>query len=139
MRPKHLHLIIILAIASLAADLPVSRAESQSVMQEWLDKPTIALDTNAALGALRLIRTMNAEGLELRTYSKRKNVASCIPSNEMLSASQWKTFQECSAKLRGCDIRFVIKNGKVASALEYGSCWRKSRIKPEPGWERLLN
>jgi hypothetical protein len=139
MGSKRLSSLVILALVSLAADLPVSQAESQSVMNEWIDKPQVALDTNTALGALRLIRTMTAEGLDLRTYSKKKTISSCIPSNEMLSASQWKTFQECSAKIRGCDIRFVIKNGKVANALEHGSCWKKSRIKPEPGWERLLN
>jgi hypothetical protein len=138
MRSKHLVVAIVIAVVLSAEGLRVTHAESQSVMEEWLDKPTVALDTNTALGALRLVRTVTADGLELRTYSKKKNISSCIPSTEMLSASQWKMFQECSAKLRGCDIRFIIKDGHVASALEHGSCWRKSRIKPEPGLERIL-
>lgn len=130
--------LIAVSAILLTASFPVARTESPDVMNEWLSIPTVALDTNTGLGGLRLIRTVTNEGLELRTYSKKKNISSCIPSDQILSASQWKYFQECSAKLKGCDIRFVIKNGKVVSALEHGSCWRKSRIKPEPGWERLL-
>lgn len=116
----------------------------QSDLDAWAGVPVIALDTHSLLLGYPMVKTFTENGIEIRSYSEKFGVSSCVggalgsASGTTLTYGNFNAYQSCISSVRGCNGIFYIKNGVVIEAKVSGQCYTDESYRPQPGYERFL-
>lgn len=84
----------------------------------WTGRGVDALDAHPLLRTLPMLRMIDANGLEQRTYQSRANAPQCyaeggvVPGRLMTAATHGQTL-ECTSRSSGCDFVFTLREGRV--------------------------
>ena len=118
------------------------RTVRQQDLDAWVGMPAEALDTHSFFITLPMVRTVTASGIEIRTYSNKRNIGQCFGSggvnaNAYLNSAMYNSFSTCVGGLVGCDSIFYIKNGVVVELVPIGHCYTDETVQPQPRYQRL--
>ncbi len=129
------------------------RQVRQVDLDAWKDVPVEALDTHSLFLTVPMVKTVTDSGIEIRDYVNKVGVSSCSQNTfgaknanlygtgnnaQVMTYANYNSFQNCSAKMVGCDNIFYIRNGKVLEYKPVGRCYTDNTVRPEQGWERFL-
>ena len=131
-------IFIALVLSFISVQSFASIFVNQEDLDSWISIPVIALDTHSLFATLPVARTVTETGVEVRVYSNKTAVGRCFDSGTVMSSSQWNAYQNCSAKMVGCDNIFYIRDGKVLEYKVEGRCKTGKVVRPQKGWEKFL-
>jgi hypothetical protein len=125
-----------LLAGTLAGCASVSvRPEDQAA---WVGTPVSALDTHPIFLTMPVVRTVTADGTEIRNYVNGRNISSCSDGGTAFSGTMtsmaYGGFSSCMQNMAACNNIFYVKNGIVTAFVPIGSggmrCYTNARLQP---------
>jgi hypothetical protein len=107
-------LTIVAAVLSLAGCAHVRQED----LDAWVGQPVDLLDKQPVFLTMQSVRTMTADGTEIRNYVNGAAVGSCngggsVSSGGFVNSATYSQFSSCVARLAACNNIFYIKDGRV--------------------------
>jgi hypothetical protein len=114
----------------------------QSVHQEdlvsWEGAPVSALDAHPFFLTLPMVRTVTADGTEIRNYVNGRNIGSCGGGGSVyggtVDMATYRQFSSCTSPFAACNNIFYIKNGRIIRYTPTGSggthCMTNEQLRP---------
>lgn len=104
-------------------------AGCQTVHQEdlvaWEGAPVSALDAHPFFLTLPMVRTVTADGTEIRNYVNGANVGGCSGGGSVyggvVNMATYQQFSSCVSRFAACNNIFYIKGGRVIRYTPVGS------------------
>ena len=127
--------------ALLAAAGPLSGCAHvrQEDLAEWAGQPVDLLDKHPVFLTMRSVRTMTADGTEIRNYVNEAAVGSCggggsVFSGGFVNSATYSQFSSCVARFAACNNIFYIKSGHVLRYTPIGTggahCYTNEATRP---------
>ncbi len=124
-------------------------AGCQTVRQEdlasWEGAPVSALDLHPVFLTMPVVRSVTADGTEIRNYVNGTAVSSCSGGGSVfhgvLDANTYQQFSSCASRFPACNNIFYIKNGRVLRYTPVGSGGARCRTDQtlQPGFSGPTN
>jgi hypothetical protein len=110
----------------------------QEDLDAWAGAPVISLDKHPVFLTLPVVRTMAADGTEIRNYVDGHNIESCAGDGSIFRAAvpftTYSGFSHCVQSFVACNNIFYIKGGVVTQYTPVGSggarCATDERLRP---------
>jgi hypothetical protein len=111
----------------------------QEDLDAWEGQPVSVLDKYPVFLTMRSVRTVTADGTEIRNYVNGAAVTSCGGGGDVFSGSvnsaTYDQFSSCVARTAACNGIFYIKNGIVQKVTAIGTggmrCYTDFRTRPD--------
>ena len=117
-------------------------AGCQTVRQEdlasWVGAPVSALDAQPFFLTRPMVRTITADGTEIRNYVNGANVGGCSGGGSVYSGTvdmaTYQQYTSCVSRAAACNNIFYIKNGRVIRYTPIGTggmrCYTNEAVRP---------
>jgi hypothetical protein len=117
-------------------------AGCQTVRQEdlatWEGAPVSALDAQPFFLTRPMVRTVTADGTEIRNYVNGANVGGCSGGGSVyggvVNMATYQQFTSCVSRAAACNNIFYIKNGGVIRYTPIGTggmrCYTNEAVRP---------
>ena len=107
-------------------------------LNAWVGVPVSSLDKHPIFLTMPVVKTVAADGTEIRNYINGKNIASCAEGGSIfgttVSLATYGSFTSCVQAFPACNNIFYIKNGVVTQYTPVGSgggrCYTDERSRP---------
>ena len=104
----------------------------------WPGTPTPVLDQHPLLSSMQIVRTIAADGTEIRNYVGKASIASCSTAGADLTAvlapAAYNTFSQCLRQHPACINVFYIEKGVITAYTPVGTggsqCPTDERLQP---------
>jgi hypothetical protein len=116
-----------LALFSFATAILFSGCQTvhQEDLVAWEGAPVFALDAHPFFLTLPMVRTVTADGTEIRNYVNGANVEGCGGGGSVyggtVSMATYQQFTSCTSRFAACNNIFYIKDGRVIRYTPVGS------------------
>jgi hypothetical protein len=128
---KYLMAALLAVAASGCATMPSVHPEDQAA---WVGVPVSALDAHPVFMTLPVVKSVAADGTEIRNYVNGGNVSACAGGGLALSPTLTAANASCMQRQAACNNIFYIKNGVVTAYTPIGSggarCYTDYRDRP---------
>jgi hypothetical protein len=121
----------------------------QTVHQEdlvaWEGAPVSALDTHPLFLTMPVVKTVAADGTEIRNYVNGMSVGSCGGGGSVyggfVNMATYQQYSSCASRFAACNNIFYIKNGRIVRYTPIGSGGARCRTDPtlRPGFSGTTN
>jgi len=106
------------SLASAAGPLAGCAHVRQEDLDAWVGQPVELLDKHPVFLTMQPIRTMTADGTEIRNYVNGAAVGACngggnISGSGFVNSATYSQFSSCIARFAACNNIFYIKGGHV--------------------------
>lgn len=135
MRGRTTFLAVVLLCSACARPPPPSVHEAD--LDAWVGHPVAELDKHPIFLTLTPVKTVAADGTEIRNYVNSQSASGCISkgaTNGTLNSQAYTNFTQCMLTTRACNNIFYIKNGIVERYTPIGtggaSCFADERLRP---------
>lgn len=127
-----------LALVSLLSLMTASCAVRPEDQAAWLGAPVSALDKHPVFLTMPVVKTVAADGTEIRNYVNGRNFSACSGGGSAFSGTinfaSYNAFSTCMSNFAACNNIFYIKNNKVEAYTPIGSggarCYTDERTQP---------
>jgi hypothetical protein len=123
-------LVAAMAILPLVACLSVHLED----LNAWTGAPVSALDKHPIFLTLPVVKTMAADGTEIRNYVNGRNVTCTGSASGVVSLAVYSSFTNYIQAFPACNNIFYIKNGVVTQYTPIGTggarCYTDERLRP---------
>ena len=109
----------------------------QQDLDAWVGAPVSELDLHPVFATMPVVKTVAADGTEMRNYVNGDTIASCAGSGSAagyVNTASYSAFSSCASRRRACNNIFYIKNGLVTGYVPTGSggafCYTDSTTQP---------
>ena len=116
--------IIVLGILIALTGCLLVREED---LQSWQNQPVVLLDTHPFFITVPMIKTIAADGTEIRNYRNGRSVQNCSAN----SYSNSSAYVNCYQNDVVCNNIFYIKNDKVIRYAPTGRCYTAAFLQPQ--------
>ena len=104
----------------------------------WEGAPVAALDTHPVFLTMPVVKTIAADGTQIRNYVNGKNTASCSTGGTVfagaINQASYNQFSDCMQSFAACNNIFYINNGVVTKYVPVGSggirCYTDETLRP---------
>jgi hypothetical protein len=128
----------LLFVICVALILVGCAAVHQEDLQSWEGAPVSALDTHPVFLTMQVVRTVTADGTEIRNYVNGRNIASCSGGGSVfrgtVSSAAYNEFNTCMQAFAACNNIFYIKGGVVTAYTPIGTkgmrCYTNEALRP---------
>lgn len=110
----------------------------QKDLDSWVGQPVSALDIHPVFLTMKVVRTVSADGTEVRNYVNGKQVMDCSGGGSVfagtISSAAYNQFMSCTNSRPTCNNIFYIKDGRVTNYTPIGTgggrCFTDERARP---------
>jgi hypothetical protein len=110
----------------------------QEDLVAWEGAPVSALDAQPVFLTMRVVKTMTADGTEIRNYVNGRDVGSCSGGGSVyggfVSLATYQQYSSCVSTFAACNNIFYIKNGRVIRYTPIGTggarCYTNDATRP---------
>jgi hypothetical protein len=125
-------------LSIISASLLIAGCVRQEDLVAWEGAPVSALDTHPVFLTMTMVKTVTADGTEIRNYVNGRNIGSCSGGGSVYGGSvnmaTYQEFTSCTSRFAACNNIFYIKDGRVIRYTPIGSggmrCYTNQTLQP---------
>ena len=114
----------LIALASILALVGCASVRKED-QDAWVGVPVSELDLHPVFSTMPVVRTVAADGTEMRNYVNAETLSTCSAygtvNSKQLTSAQYSAFQSCVSTRAACNNIFYIKEGLVTGYVPTGS------------------
>lgn len=107
--------------------------------EAWVGTPSEILDKHPIWSSMKQVRTIDEEGVEIRTFVNSKAAMPCAAGGDIykgvIDYTTYQSFMTCMSKFPSCNNIFLVQKGKVKSYIPTPSggarCYTDDRTRPD--------